>query len=203
MKKEIKKYVMTLAKLCPLSKCSPKYILKVILIIVSISAQSLNFFLLYRCSACCLKVKGCTPLNSMASQFFKRILFIYFQREEKGGRETSMARDTWIGHLLVASRMPPTGDLAHNPGMCPDWESNQQPFGSQTGTQSTKPQQPGIWHLNFKNWIHSLNCRPKSVYVTVCKLNLIFKIRKKQSQIIHNPMVVGPGHGCVFQKLSR
>ena len=27
--------------------------------------------------------------------------------------------------------MPPTGDLAHNPGMCPDWESNHRPFGSQ------------------------------------------------------------------------
>ena len=25
----------------------------------------------------------------------------------------------------------PTGDLACNPGMCPDWESNQPPFGSQ------------------------------------------------------------------------
>ena len=25
----------------------------------------------------------------------------------------------------------PTGDLARNPGMCPDWESNWQPFGSQ------------------------------------------------------------------------
>ena len=32
---------------------------------------------------------------------------------------------------VVASVTPPTGDLAHNPGMCPDWESNQQPFGSQ------------------------------------------------------------------------
>ena len=25
----------------------------------------------------------------------------------------------------------PTGDLAHNPGMCPDWESNLRPFGLQ------------------------------------------------------------------------
>ena len=39
--------------------------------------------------------------------------------------------------------MPPTGDLAHNPGMCPDWESNQRPFGSQASTQSTEPHQPG------------------------------------------------------------
>ena len=26
-------------------------------------------------------------------------------------------------------------DLAHNPGMRPNWESNQQPFDSQAGTQ--------------------------------------------------------------------
>ena len=33
----------------------------------------------------------------------------------------------------------PTGDLAHNPGMCPDWELNQWPFGFQAGAQSTEP----------------------------------------------------------------
>ena len=26
---------------------------------------------------------------------------------------------------VVASHAPPTGDLARNPGICPDWESNQ------------------------------------------------------------------------------
>ena len=39
--------------------------------------------------------------------------------------------------------MPPTGDLACNPGMCPDWESNQQSFGSQAHAQSTELHQPG------------------------------------------------------------
>ena len=29
------------------------------------------------------------------------------------------------------------------PGMCPNWESNQRPFGSQAGTQPTEPHQPG------------------------------------------------------------
>ena len=36
---------------------------------------------------------------------------------------------------MVASQMPPTGDLAHNPGMCPDWESNQRPFDLQANAQ--------------------------------------------------------------------
>ena len=43
----------------------------------------------------------------------------------------------------VTSYTPPTGDLAHNPGMCPDLELNWRPFGLQTGTQSTEPHQPG------------------------------------------------------------
>ena len=45
---------------------------------------------------------------------------------------------------LVASHMPPLGYLAHNPGVCPDWESNQRPFSSQAFTQSTEPHQPGL-----------------------------------------------------------
>ena len=44
---------------------------------------------------------------------------------------------------MVASRVPPTRDLARNPGVCPDWESNWPPFGLQAGTQSTEPHQPG------------------------------------------------------------
>ena len=46
--------------------------------------------------------------------------------------------------------LPPTGDLAHNPGMCPDWESNQPAFGSQADTQSTEQYQPGQKNLIFK-----------------------------------------------------
>ena len=46
-------------------------------------------------------------------------------------------------HCVVASRAPPTGDLAHNPGMCPAWELNQRSFGLQTNDQSTEPHQPG------------------------------------------------------------
>ena len=49
---------------------------------------------------------------------------------------------------VVACHMPPTGDLAHNPGMCPDWELNQRPFSSQAHVQSTEPHQPGPI-LNF------------------------------------------------------
>ena len=44
---------------------------------------------------------------------------------------------------VVVSHVLPTRDLAHNPGMCPDWESNWRPFGFQASTPSTEPHQPG------------------------------------------------------------
>ena len=44
---------------------------------------------------------------------------------------------------MVVSHAPTTGDLACIPGLCPDWELNQCPFGSQASTQPTKPHWPG------------------------------------------------------------
>ena len=52
------------------------------------------------------------------------------------GRERD--RDEEKHQCVVASHMVPTGDLAPNPGMCPDWELNWRPFGLQVGTQSTE-----------------------------------------------------------------
>ena len=45
--------------------------------------------------------------------------------------------------------MPSAGDLAHNPGMCPDWELNQWPFGLEADAQSTEPYQPGLNERHF------------------------------------------------------
>ena len=57
--------------------------------------------------------------------FFK-ILFICREKGREGEMERNIdVRET---HWLVASCVTPTGDLARNPGLCPDWESNRQPF---------------------------------------------------------------------------
>ena len=56
--------------------------------------------------------------------FFK-ILFIYLFLER--GEERENERDRNICVWLALTNSAP-GDLAHNPGMCPDWESNQWPF---------------------------------------------------------------------------
>ena len=53
-------------------------------------------------------------------------------------------------HQLVASHMSPTRDLVHNPSMCPDWESNQQPFGLQASAQPTEPHQSGQPYGGFR-----------------------------------------------------
>ena len=53
-------------------------------------------------------------------------LFIFRESRREGEREREKHQ------CVVASHAPPTGDLAHNPGMCPDWELNQRPFASQS-----------------------------------------------------------------------
>ena len=79
--------------------------------------------------------------------FFKKRFYLFLDRGE--GREGEKHQ------CVVASHTPPTGDLTCNPGMCPDWESNLQPFSSQAGgTQSTEPHQPGLNHDFSKNWIY-------------------------------------------------
>ena len=78
------------------------------------------------------------------------ILFIFRQRGREGLREGEKHQ------CVVASRMPPTRDLASNPGMCPDWESNWQHPSSQAGTQSTEPHQPGLFFFLRTNKISSL-----------------------------------------------
>ena len=67
-----------------------------------------------------------------------KILFIFREKGREGEREGEKHE------CVVVSHTPPTGDLACNLGMCPVWELNQWPFGSQAGVQSTKPHQPEL-----------------------------------------------------------
>ena len=60
-------------------------------------------------------------------------IYLFLERGREGEKEEEKHQ------CVIASHMLPTGDLACNPGMCPDWESNWQPFGSQADTQSTEP----------------------------------------------------------------
>ena len=53
--------------------------------------------------------------------FLKRFYSFIF-RETETGREGE--REGEKCQCVVASPAPPTGDMACNPGMCPDWDSN-------------------------------------------------------------------------------
>ena len=76
--------------------------------------------------------------------FKKDFIYLFLKRGE--GREKERERNI---NVWLPLERPLTGDLAHNPGMCPDWESIQQPFGLQAGTQSTEPHQPGLIRIFF------------------------------------------------------
>ena len=54
-----------------------------------------------------------------------KILFIFRERGREGEKEGEKHPCVVAPHLL------PSGDLAHNPGLCPDWELSWRPFGSQ------------------------------------------------------------------------
>ena len=84
------------------------------------------------------KVRSGVVSISAISFFLRFYLFIFRQRGREGEREGEKHQ------CVVASHMPPTGDLASNPDMCPDWELNWQPFSSRTGAQSTEPHHPGL-----------------------------------------------------------
>ena len=73
-------------------------------------------------------------------RFKKKIyLFIYLFLE---GREEERERN--INVWLPLTPSPTPRDLAYNPGVCPDWESNRRPFGSQAGTQFTETHNPKL-----------------------------------------------------------
>ena len=67
--------------------------------------------------------------------FFIRFYLFFRERGREGERGQKH-------QCVVTSHVPPTGDLAHSPGMRPDRESNQRPFGLQAHAQSIEPHPP-------------------------------------------------------------
>ena len=55
---------------------------------------------------------------------FKNFIYLFLQRGEGREKERERNIDVQEKHRSVASRLHPTGDQAHKPGMCPDRELN-------------------------------------------------------------------------------
>ena len=70
-------------------------------------------------------IQGTYKINSLSLKRFFFLSLLFFFDQGNGGRKGEKHQ------CLVASGTSLTGDLAHNPGMCLDWESNQRPFGAQ------------------------------------------------------------------------
>ena len=74
----------------------------------------------------------------------KDCIYLFLERWEGKEKEKEGNINVWL-----PLAQPLLGTLSCNPGMCPDWESNWPPFGSQASTQSTETHQPGL-KLMFK-----------------------------------------------------
>ena len=76
-------------------------------------------------------LSGICPLQSFllwklrcSLHFFFNFIYLFIFRER--GREGKREKHQYV----VTCCITPTGGLACNPGMCPEWESNQRPLGS-------------------------------------------------------------------------
>ena len=87
--------------------------------------------------------------NCVFTSLLIKRFYLFIFREGKGGRKR--VRETSMCGCLSSYS---TGVLACNPGMCPDWESNWWPFGSQASAQSTEPHQPGPCSLFQWLWLY-------------------------------------------------
>ena len=79
--------------------------------------------------------------------FLRFCLFVCLFRDVKR-REKQRGRNR-----SVASHLPSSEDLAHNPGMCPHQESNWRIFSAQAGSQSTEPHQPGQASSSYRDLV--------------------------------------------------
>ena len=71
--------------------------------------------------------------------FLNDFIYLFLDTGREGERQEEKHQ------CVVASLVPPTWDLDCNPGMCPDRESNWQPFDLQASTQSTESHKPGLY----------------------------------------------------------
>ena len=79
---------------------------------------------------------------------------------------------------LVALCTSPIGNLACNPGMCPDWESNLQSFGLTDDAQYIEPHQSGpvivFSRFTISVWFIFIICISLLIFLFVERLFCLF-----------------------------
>ena len=86
-------------------------------------------------------------LPPFANLLFKKIFYSFFRERGKEGEKEGEKHLYVREASMVAFLKPLARDLVHNPGMCPSWESNQQPFSWQASAQPTEPHKAGLANL--------------------------------------------------------
>ena len=150
--------------------------------------------------------------------YFNRLFIYLFSLEGGGGKGREKERQRNINWL------PPTGEWTQSPGMRPDWESNQQHFGSQEDAQPTEPHQSGqhgglllfksnLWNfawikttraainlisLFFVCWRENLQLFTSLIQVLVTKWNLPTLGSKKVMSAIRHILGGSSGSRCWF-----
>ena len=93
-----------------------------------------------------MDIKGEIDSNTVIVWFFsflKNVIYSFLKRRERREKEEEKHK------CVVASQAPPTGDLARNPGMCPEWASNwQQIFHRLALNPLSHTSQGIVWDFN-------------------------------------------------------
>ena len=96
---------------------------------------------------------SCFNVTTYLCALFFKILFLFRERGREGEREGEKHQ------CVVASCVPPSGDLAHTLGMYPDWDSNLQPFDLQPALNPLSNTSQGCLPYSidcklWKGWAH-------------------------------------------------
>ena len=104
----------------------------------------------------------CYPL--IYFYFEKNFIHLYWFQRKKYWCERNIDR--------LPPAQAPTADQTHNPGMCPDWESNPQPFSAWDNAPNDWVTPAGLtyifrylifvrsWASTLTNHAHTYTCRP-------------------------------------------
>ena len=100
-------------------------------------------------------------LMSVFILFFRFYLLIFRKKGREGAKEGEKHQ------CVVAFHVAPTGDLAYNPSMCPDWELTWQPSGLQPTLNPLSYTNQGLMsNFNIKIfYTHTCVCVHVSVFL--------------------------------------
>ena len=102
----------------------------------------------------CWKQPKCPSVNEWIKNQWQIYTMECYTAERK--KELLPFVTAWmeLKNIMLSEISQATGDLAHNPGMCPNWESNRQPFGSQPALNPLSYTSQDIFLLLYSNFIH-------------------------------------------------